>query len=169
MKRAALNAFLAFAFLLLQSNIAAAYGFSAVCHFAVIAITLSGVCAMPMISSSVALLLLAFVCDALSSGPTGLCALLLVLISMLCRAFMSRFRSERLIFVIVCTAVSSALFDALTALFCALYYQNTVFGSLFLSLGWKNALLTAIASVPFLLILQQLDKWTDKRRKSELS
>lgn len=169
MKRAALNAFLAFVCLLLQSNIAAAYGFSAVCHFAIIAITVAGVCAMPMVSSSVAILILAFICDALSSGPTGLCALLLVLLSMLSRAFMSKFRSERLIFVVVCSAVSSALFDALTALSCALYYQNTVFGALFLSLGWKNALLTALASIPFLLFLQQLDKWTDKRRKSELS
>ena len=92
MKRVVLNALLALVLMILQTGVSSSFGLESVCHFTVIAAVLSGALSLPMISSTVSILLLGVVCDMWMSGVSGLTPLLLMIVYLGVRAAMLPFR-----------------------------------------------------------------------------
>ena len=146
MKRVVIYAVLALILMAVQANVHSAFGVQTVCHFGIIAAVVSGAFSFPLISSAIAMSLLAMTCDLFVSSPLGLYAFVFMVVFSISRALLFRFRSERLIFVLMWICIMGIAFDALLAAAYSAYYRDTVFFSIFLSFFWKNALVTTILS-----------------------
>ena len=169
MKRVVLNALLALVLMILQTGVSSSFGLESVCHFTVIAAVLSGALSLPMISSTVSILLLGVVCDMWLSGVSGLTPLLLMIVYLGVRAAMLPFRSERVLAVMVYGILASIAYDALCALAYGVFYRSMTFFSIFGRVFWCDALWAAIWTPLVMWMVMFLDRVTSRKRKSGLS
>lgn len=143
MKRVIINAMTAIILMLGQTNVTSAFGWDILCQFGVIAMVLASATAMPMIPSAVAMLCIALFCDIWSSGPVGLYAMAVMICFALAWGIIGRLKTERVIALMICSAVMSSLFEAILAAVYSIYYLDTHFLAVFGHQFWINALVTA--------------------------
>ena len=164
-----INALCALLLMIAQSNFNASFGVEAMCQFGVIGMVLCCGLVMSPIASMVSMVLLAFVCDLWASGPTGLYALVFSLVFILFRAIMARFRTERVIAMMIFAAIAAALFEFLLAAGYGVFYRQTVYLMLFLRRFWLDAILTALFLPLVMVIVQLLDRLFSSHRKTGLT
>ena len=169
MKRVILNVICAFVLMLIQSNVDAAFGLQLVCQFGVIAALLTGALSLPMVSSSISIFCLAILCDMFVSGPVGLYAFALMVTFGVARALLSRFRSERVFALMLWACLLCVLFDLIQTALYSVYYFNPKYWTLFVKLGWKDALATTIMTPVMLWSVLRLERLFSRRRTPGLS
>lgn len=166
MKRLIITTLMALVLMCVQANVDSAFGLDFVCHFGMIAAVFLGVSAVPMMSSSIAMLILALVCDLCVSGPIALFALATMIVFAISRAFLFRFRTERMVAVMMGGALVSIAFDSLLAVLYSIYFQSTVYLSIFIHVFWKNAIVSFVMTPIFIGLVQAVEKLTTARRRT---
>ena len=169
MKRVIINAVSAFLLMIVQSNVDSAYGIQAMAHFGIIAAVLTGMTSMPLMASAISMLILALLCDVFMSGPIGIAAFVFMVVFGIGRAVVARFKSERVVAVMVFCAAMSILFEFLLALVYCAYYQEFVFLSIFVTQFWKDFLLTALLAPAVMAINHALESVFMRHKKAGLS
>ncbi len=169
MKRVVINAVTAFLLMLVQSNVDSAFGIQAMAQFGIIAAVLTGMTSMPMVSSAISMLIFALLCDVFTSGPIGLAAFVFMLVFGIGRAIVARFKSERVIAVMIFCATMTILFEFLLAIVYCAYYREFVFLSIFVSQFWNDVLLTALLTPAVMTINHALESIFVRRKKASLS
>ena len=164
-----INALCALLLMIAQSNFNASFGVDAMCQFGVIGIVLCCGLVMSPIASIFSMVLLAFACDLWASGPTGLYALVFSLVFILFRAIMSRFRTERVVTMMIFAAIATAVFELLLAIGYGLVYRQTLYLSLFVRRFWLDAILTALFLPIVMFIVQMLDRLFSSHQKTGLT
>ncbi len=168
MKRAILNVACALLFLLIQTNINSAFGIEAICQFGIIAAVLSGGFSMPMISSTISILILGLICDLNGIGPLGLYTFSFMVVFGITRAIMTRLKSERVISLMIWSLLLCILFEFLQATLYSLFYQDTIFGGLFIRKFWLDALLTSLFTPVMMWFEHLLERIFTRRKASGL-
>lgn len=169
MKRVIINASCALLLMLMQTNVDAAFGIQAMAQFGIIAAVLSGMTSMNMLPSAVSMLILALICDSFASGPIGLYAIAFMLVFGFSRVVINRFKSERIIAVMIFSAIMTLFFELLLALLYSAYYMDTVYHTIFLRVFWKDIILTALFSPCMLWLNLAFDVLFSRRRKKGLT
>ena len=169
MKRVILNVLCAFVLMLVQANVDSAFGVQMMCQFVVIAALLTGALSMPMMSSTLSILVLAIVGDFFVSGPIGLYAFCLMVTFGISRALLSRFRSERVFALMIWACLLCILFESLQATLYSLYYMSPRFWGIFGKTFWKDAIVTTIMTPLVMWIVLRLERLTSRRRTSGLN
>lgn len=169
MKRVVINALLAFLLMLLQTGVSASFGVVSLCHFGILAALVSASLAFPTISSTISMLVLGFLFDLWVSGPTSLYALLFVVTTLIIRGVVGKFRTERLVLIVLYAAVASAFFDFVQCLAYSLYYRDSLYWHVLSQvilgdMGW-----TALFAAPYMWAVLLLDRVIAKRRTGRLS
>ncbi len=82
---------------------------------------------------------------------------------------MARFRTERVIAMMIFAAIAAALFEFLLAAGYGVFYQQTVYLMLFLRRFWLDAILTALFLPLVMVIVQLLDRLFSSHRKTGLT
>ena len=169
MKRVIINTICAIAMMLIQSNFHSAFGIEIMVHFTLIAAVLCCAMAMPPFAGSISVLILGLICDMMVSGPAGFYALILSIVYVLMYLVMSRLRSDRIITMMLYTAIASILFDLLlTAGYC-LIYRSWMYWTIFVRHFYLNALLTAVFAPIMMYLVRFLEKVFTRRKTSGLS
>ncbi|MBR4986432.1 MAG: hypothetical protein IKY83_11920 [Proteobacteria bacterium] len=169
MKRVIINVVIAFICMLIQSNVSSAFGLDIVCQYGVIAIILSAATSMSLVSSSVSMLIFALLCDIFASGPIGVYAFCLMVVFAVSHALMFRFRSERLVALMIWSAVMSVLFELLLAGVYAGIFWNRHYFFIFIDHFWKDMIATALMT-PAVMALEHLaEKVFSRKKTSSLS
>ena len=168
MKRVIINALAAILLMLVQTNVTFAFGLDVLCQFGVIAVVLGAATAMPVIPSAIAMLCIALFCDIWSSGPVGLYAMAFMGCFAVAWAFIGRMKTERVIALMICSAIICIVFEVLLAAIYSLYYLDTHFLLVFLHQFWANALLTALMT-PLVMWMTHFIEKLFIRRKSAIS
>ncbi len=164
-----INALCALLLMIAQSNFNASFGIDAMCQFGVIGMVLCCGLVMPSIASMVSMVVLGFACDLWASGPTGLYALVFSLVFIIFRAIMLRFRSERVVAMMIFAAIASAFFELLLAAGYGVVYRQTVYLMLFLRRFWLDAILSALFLPLVMFVVQLLDRLFSSHRKTGLT
>lgn len=166
MKRVLINALTTILLMIVQTNVTSAFGMDVMCQFGVIAIVLAAATSMPAISSAIALLCVGLFCDVWGSGPVGLYAMAFMFTFAIAWAFMHRMKTERVIALMVCSALTCALFEGLLAAVYSIYYMESRFLAMFLRYFWIDALVTAILTSPVMWVTHMIEKLFIRRRAS---
>ena len=164
-----INALCALLLMIAQSNFNASFGVDAMCQFGIIAMVLCCGLVMAPIASILSMVVLAFACDLWASGPTGLYAFVFAIVCILFRAIMSRFRTERVVTMMIFAAIAVAVFELLLAIGYGLVYQQTVYLSLFVRRFWLDAILTAVFLPIVVFFVQLLDRLFSSHHKTGLT
>lgn len=169
MKRVVINAVSAFLLMIIQSNVDSAFGIQAMVQFGIIAAVLTGMTSMPMMASTISMLIFALLCDMFTSGPVGIAAFVFMLVFGIGRAVVARFKSERVIAVMIFCAVMTIIFEFLLSIVYCAYYRDFVFLSIFLSQFWKDFILTAFLTPAVMTINRALESIFMRRKKAGLN
>lgn len=164
MKRVIINALTAILLMLAQTNVTSAFGWDVLCQFGVIAIVLAAATTMPAMPTAVAMLCVAFFCDVWSSGPVGLYAMAFMASFAVAWAFIGRTKTERVIALMVCSALVCMLFEGILAVIYSIYYWDTHFLSVFLHQSWMNALMTACLTPLVMWAMHGIEKLFIRRK-----
>ncbi len=169
MKRVIINAICAFFLMFIQTNVDAAFGIQAMAQFGVIAAVLTGMCSMSMMPSAISMLLLAVLCDLFASGPVGLYAIAFMLMFGCSRALIHRFRSERVIAVMIFSVIMTVFFELLLALLYCAYYRSSAYLSIFVHIFLIDILLTALLAPGVMWLNGLLETLFSGRKKNGLT
>ena len=169
MKRVIINAICAFVMMLIQSNFNSAFGVELMAHFALIAAVLCCVLAMPVTSSAISILILGIVCDLMVSGPPGFYALTLSIVFVITYLLMKRLRSDRIISLMLYTAIAAIIFELLLTSGYCLIYRNWLYASIFVRHFLWNALLTAGFTPIMMYLVRFLEHLFNRRKTSGLN
>ena len=99
----------------------------------------------------------------------GLAAFVFMLVFGIGRAIVARFKSERVIAVMIFCAAMTILFEFLLAIVYCAYYREFVFLSIFVSQFWNDVLLTALLTPAVMTINHALESIFVRRKKASLS
>lgn len=168
MKRVIINVVTAFICMLIQMNITSAFGIDTLCQYGVIAIILSAATSMNLVTSSVATLIFALLCDIFVSGPIGIYAFCLMLVFGITHALLSRFRSERMIALMIWAAVMTTAFELLLACAYAGVYKDFHYFMIFVNHFWKDLILTVLMTPAVMYLNQLAEKIFTHRKTSSL-
>ena len=82
---------------------------------------------------------------------------------------MLRFRSERVVAMMIFAAIASAFFELLLAAGYGVVYRQTVYLMLFLRRFWLDAILSALFLPLVMFVVQMLDRLFSSHRKTGLT
>ena len=169
MKRVIINTICAIVMMLIQSNFNSAFGIEIMAHFTLIAAVLICAMAMPVFAGSISILILGLICDLMVSGPAGFYALTLSIVYVGMYLVMSRLRSDRIITMMLYTAIARILFDLLLTTGYCLIYRNGMYWTIFVRHFYLNAFLTAVFTPIMMYLVRFIEKVFTRRKTSGLS
>lgn len=169
MKRVVVNALCVMVWMLIQSNFDSAFGVEVMVQFGIIGVILACSMAMPVVPATVSVLVIGLFCDLWASGPAGLYALCLSLIYVGVYLIMTRLRSDRVISLMIYSALSCIMFEALLSTGYCLVYRTWVYWSIFKSHFIWDALATALFTPLIMVLVRSIETLVSRRRTSGLS